>query len=223
MIKKITFIAVLFATVNVFAQAPEKSFYKGALVIDLNTGLDIYAVKQHYELKYNGTTVQSKDTVNAAGSHGPNFGIQYGILNWLGVGLKYKYDTYYTSPDKYTGIKPSVFGQEFGLVVDAHPVRVKHFDLITGFDLGYSSMNYHTHDLSGTNIYGSGSWFNLHLMPRFYIGPVGLNININVPFIKYNHLTTSNDNLNAVIFSSWKASGFGLGCGISVRLLKPRG
>lgn len=219
MLKKLILAAVLFTTVNVFAQSPDKSFYKGALVIDLNTGLDIYAVKQHYEIK--GTNY-SKDTTNAAGSHGPHFGVQYGVLNWLGVGLKYKYDTYYTSADKHTGIRPSVFGQEFGLVVDAHPVRVKHFDLITGFDLGYSSMTYHTHDQWGTEIYGSGSWFNLHVIPRVYIGPVGLSINFNVPFIRYNNLTTSSDNLNAILFSKWKATGFGIGCGISVRLLKPR-
>ncbi|MGZ3863610.1 MAG: hypothetical protein ACXVPN_09325 [Bacteroidia bacterium] len=222
MIKKLILAAVLFATASVFAQSPDRSFYKGALVFDLNTGLDIYAVKQHYELKYNGTTVTSKDTTNAAGSHGPNIGVQYGILNWLGIGVKYKYDTYYTSADKYTHIRPSVFGQEFGLVIDAHPVRVKHFDLITGFDLGYSSMTYHTHDMYGTEIYGSGSWFNLHVTPRVYLGPVGLSINFNVPFINYNHLTTSSDQLNAVIFSKWKATGFGIGCGISVRLLKPR-
>src|ERR1700747_93375 len=99
MFKKLIFAAVLFASVKAFAQSPDRSFYKGALVIDLNTGLDIYAVKQHYEIK--GTSY-SKDTVNAAGSHGPNIGIQYGVLDWLGVGLKYKYDTYYTSADKYT-------------------------------------------------------------------------------------------------------------------------
>jgi hypothetical protein len=220
MMKIITFVLVLFAVTSVFAQAPENSFYKGALVIDANTGLDIYSVKQHYEIK--GTTY-SKDTTNAAGSHGPNFGIEYGVLNWLAVGVRYKYDTYYTGKDKYTGITPSVFGTELGLSVNAHPVRVKHFDLITGINFGHSGLKYHTHDAFGTEIYGSGTWVDLHVIPRVYFGPVGISINFSVPFINYKNMTTSDDHLNSFFFSSWKATGFGLGIGVSFRFLKPRG
>ncbi|MGZ3866520.1 MAG: hypothetical protein ACXVC2_08425 [Bacteroidia bacterium] len=219
MFKKLIIAAVLFATVNVFAQAPDRSFYKGALVFDLNFGLDVYSVKQHYAIK--GTNY-SKDTTNAAGSHGPNLSLQYGVLNWLGIGLKYKYDTYFTSADKYTHIRPSVFGQEVGLVLDAHPVRVKHFDLITGVDIGHSSLVFHTHDQWGTEIYGSGSWFNVHVIPRLYFGRFGLNLTMSLPFIKYPNMTTSSDHLNTVFFSSWKASGFGLGWGVSFRFFKPR-
>jgi len=214
--KKLLLILAVFGVTQLSAQ----SFYKGALVADLTTGVDIYVVKYHYALRSN-TSIDTTVT-DGAGSKSQTLGLEYGVLDWLGLGLRGKIDNYYTDKDKITGIKPSVKGFEVGALIDFHIARKEHFNFVTGFEVGYSNLLYKTNDPWGTEIYGSGSWFNFHITPRYYFGRFGLEINLNVPIINYPNLTTSSKTINSYIVSSWKATGFGMNFGIQYRFLNSR-
>ncbi len=214
--KKLIFIFCFAASFATNAQ----SFYKGALVADLTTGIDVYNVKYKYALRSN-TSIDTTVT-GSAGSRGPTIGLEYGVSKWLGLGLRAKIDNYYTEADKITGIKPSVKGFEIGALVDFHMVRKEHFNFFAGMELGYSNLLYKTNDAFGTEIYGSGSWFNFHLTPRYYFGRFGIGISLNFPVINYPDMTTSSKTINSYIVSSWKATGFGANFGIQYRFLNER-
>jgi hypothetical protein len=215
--KKIILVLLAFTALQINAQ----SFYKGALVADLAYGFDIYSVKSHQAYKYNPPAPH--DTTDGAASTAPSLGLEYGVLNWLGIGIRGKYDTYVTSKDKTTGIKPTANGGEIGLTVNFHAVRKDVFNLVGGFDVGYSNFVYRSNDIVGTEAYGGGSWFNIHITPRFYFGRFGISTSINIPFINYPSLTTSNHNINNYITEwSWKATGFGMNFGIQYRFFKEK-
>lgn len=212
---------VLFILAFSIVKAQDPAFYKGALVADLTYGVDVYKVKYHYALKSNA----SADTTieDGAGSRGWTIGAQYGVVKWLGLGLRAKFDNYFTDTDKVTKRKPTVTGFEIGAVVDFHPVRKQHFDLILGAEMGYSSLLYDVNDGQNTQIYGTGSWFNFHITPRLYFGRFGIGISLNFPRINYPNMTTNDKNINNLVVSSWKATGFGFNFGLSYRFLKDRG
>ena len=217
--KKIIFVLMGFASLQMSAQ----SFYKGALVASLNYGIDIYNVKEH--LVYKGSAINGpapKDTTDGAGAHGLRLSAEYGVVDWLGVGLSGKINTYLTSKDKTTGITPTASGGEIGLLVNFHMLRKQKFNLSGGFDLGYSHLTYRSHDALGTEVYGDGSWFNLHITPRLYFGRFGINMTLNFPFINYPNLVSSDATFNKDYSFSWKSTGWGMNFGVQYRFLNPR-
>jgi len=205
-------------------QASAQSFHKGALVTDLSYGFDAYAVHYTTELIYNGAVIGTSKTTDGAVSTGPTLGVQYGLAKWFGLGLRAKYDNYVTSKDSISGIKPTATGFEVGLMTDFHVVKREHFNLSLGLDLGISKLIYKTNDPNQNylEVYGDGSWVNFRISPRYYFGRFGLGININIPTISYPHMTTSSKTLNSYVYSSWKASGFGMAFGVQYRFLNPR-
>ena len=223
MIKKIILLFICISSLQTFSQSSgsqvsSQSFYKGALVFDVNTGLDIYGVKFNYQTK-NITPAKDTTTKSGAGSTNFNFGLEYAVSNWLGLGVKAKFDKYIAGKDSSTHSTPTIRGIELAAVVNAHVVRVKHFDLPIGLDLGYSNLNYHLNDVGNNQIYGNGSYFNFHINPRIYFKRFGFNINIGVPFINYASLTSNNLTFNKYILADWKASGVSLGIGLQYRFL----
>ncbi len=201
-------------------QLNAQSFYKGALVADLNYGFDIYTVKSH--VSYKNNIIPDENTTDGAVSTSPNLGVEYGVLNWFGVGIRGKFDKYVTSKDSASGITPKANGTEVGLIVNFHLLRKKVFNLIAGFEGGYSHLLYRSNDIMGTEAYGDGTWINLHLTPRFYFGRFGISTSINVPFINYPNMTTSNTNFNSIVSWSWKATGFGMNFGVQYRFFKEK-
>ncbi len=198
-------------------QGYSQSFYKGALVVNAGAGLDAYGVKYHYQIK--GTN-QTHDETNGAASYNFNVGVEYGFNKWFGLGLRGKYDTYFTSRDSTTHSIPTANGLEIALALNAHVVHVRHFDLPIGMDVGYSRLNYHQNDLGDNQIYGNGSYFNLHINPRFYIGKFGFNINMAIPFINYANMTSNNSTYNQYVLANWKAAGLSFGAGIQYRFFE---
>ena len=209
------------ALLFVMLSAPlfSQSFYKGALVSDINLGVDIYSVQYHYQLK---NSTLSTDKKSGAASSNFNLGLEYGVTNWLGIGLRGKFDNYYAKYDSTTRSKPTVKGAEISLLVNAHVIRSKHFDLPIGIDLGYSHLNFFQNDLANNQIYGNGSIFNLHLNPRVYFGRFGFNLNMAFPFITYKNMTSNNATFNQYVLANWKASGFSLGFGLQYRFLRAK-
>lgn len=213
--KKLTLLFICVMSGQMFSQ----SFYKGALVVNANAGLDVYGVKYHYQLK--GTN-QVHDEVDGAASGNINLGVEYGFNKWFGIGLKGKFDNYLTRTDSTTKSTPTAKGLELALSLNAHVVHVKHFDLPIGMDIGYSHLKYMQNDVDNNQVYGNGSYFNLHINPRFYIGKFGFNINMAIPFINYSNMSSNNALYNQYVLANWKAVGLSVGAGIQYRFFEAK-
>jgi opacity protein-like surface antigen len=188
-----------------------QSFDKSSLVISANYGLDGYTIKEHTVNKVTNSDSNSK---GGAAATNFNLGIEYGLFKWLGIGLQFKLDNYIHNDTSVT----SAIGFEVGAIVNLHLVRTKHFNLLIGGDFGFSNL---TINLPTNNyqIYGNGTWADVHITPRFYFGRFGLNFNLYLPLINYPNLTTNVQSYNEYIASSWNANGFGATVGIQYRIL----
>ncbi len=225
MIKKIALFFICISSLQLFSQssnpqAPFQSFYPGALIVDLNTGIDVYGIKFNYQTK-NINPPRDTTAHGVAASTNFNFGVEYGLNNWFGLGIKAKFDKYVAGKDTTTHSTPTIRGIELAAVANAHVVRLPHFDLPLGIDLGYSNLNYHLNDAGNNQIYGNGSYLNFHINPRIYIKRFGFNINFAVPIINYS-LTSNNLTFNKYILADWKAAGISLGIGIQYRFLSAK-
>lgn len=205
--KKILAIVILIFSSQLFGQ----SFYKGAFVINANVGIDAYAVKYHYQLI--GTNY-THDENNGAAAANIGLGAEYGFNKWFGLGLRGRFNNYATKYDSTTHATPTAQSIDLALALNAHVVHVTHFDLPLGFDVGYSHLVYQN---SNDIVYGNGPYFNLHINPRFYIKKFGFNINLAIPFVHYNDMTSNNSLFNQYILADWKAAGFSFSFGIQYR------
>ena len=154
--KKIALLFLCYISIEVFPQTP--SMYKGALVVEANVGVDIYGITLKEQTK--NISSPRDTTVHSLGaSSNYNFGLEYGLSEWFGIGVKAKFDRYAAGKDTINHTTPTVRGTELAAVINAHVVHVKHFDLPIGLDLGYSRLNYHLNDVANNQVYGSGFLF----------------------------------------------------------------
>lgn len=191
----------------------EQSFQKGSLIASLSYGFDIDNVKLQ-EVNNYLTPPQTINSTGKAGSGNLNLGGEYGVNNWLGLGLQFKLDSYLHSSNV-----SQANGFEGGIIVNAHIVRHKHFDFLAGLDIGASTLTLTLNDGFNDQVYGSGSWFDFHLTTRIYFGKFGINTTLYFPSINYT-ITTNNSTFNEYIADSWKASGFGFNIGIQYHFLQ---
>jgi hypothetical protein len=180
----------------------------------------VYNVAYHYALKSNSSI--DTTTHSGAGSKSFGLGVEYGVLNWLGLGLCGKFDNYVTSKDAVTGTQPTAGGGQLGAIINFHVLRKEHFNLVLGINGGYSHLTYKTNDYWGTEVYGDGSWMRFSITPRYYFGRFGIEASLNFPTINYPNMTTSSKTLNNYIVSSWKGSGTGFYFGIQYRFLNSK-
>jgi len=211
-------ILLLVVSVVLLQHANAQSFQRGSVVATVNYGVDVYSVYQTYSA-YNVPNSTSSKT-SAAGSTNWNIEGEYGLFKWLGVGIHLKLDNYFTSKDTNTGYKPTAIGFEGGVLINAHLIRSQHFGLLIGCNLGFSTLNY-TADAFNDQIYGDGSWTDLHLSTRFYFGRFGINLNFYDPVINYKSLTSNNSNwgLGETVLASWLGKGGGASIGIQYRFI----
>lgn len=198
-----------------------QSFYKNALVTWVDFGVDAYVVQYHYSAKLSNNSTLNHDETSGAASHGVALAAEYGLAKWFGLGIKLKPDNFYTKYDSTTMSKPSASSFEGAVVANFHVVKTTHFDLPIGIDLGFSSLNYRQNDVTNTQVYGSGTYADLHINPRFYFGRFGLNINLSFPALHYN-ITTNNSTFNQYILADWKGTGFGFSFGAQYRFLSAK-
>jgi len=208
-------IACLFIFISFAASA--QSFYKGALVTDLNFGFDAYRIKQHSVDK---NTNKVTDTTNGAAAKNISIGGEYGVHKLLGLGLRIKYDKYVTEKDSASGFTPTAGGVEVGLLANFHVLRKEHFNLSIGVDLGYSGFIYNLNDGQNTQVYGNGFWYDFHITPRYYFGKFGLSATLYFPGIRYPNLTSNDEDFNKSTSISWKSSGVGFNLGLQYRFFK---
>lgn len=197
-----------------------QSFHKGALVTELNTGLEIYNTT--LKVRYNNYN-PVRDTVQTDKAANTNFGLaaEYGLHKRFGVGLRFKTNKYFTSKDSVTKRKPDVRTNDIVVVLNYHPIVTKNFDLVLGADIGYSTFKFKANDSLNIILSGGGSYVSLYVNPRIYFGRFGINFKLYAPFTNYNNLTTNNADFNKyATITKWKGSGFGLGFGIQYRFLE---
>lgn len=197
-----------------------QSFYKGALVTELNTGFENYNTVLKVKIKDPNRTRDTSYNDRAANT---NFGfaVEYGLHKNFGVGIRYKANNYFTSRDSVTNRKPEVKTNDFLVELNYHPVVKKNFDLVLGANIGYSTFKYKANDSLNLVLSGGGMYISPYINPRIYFGRFGINFKLFAPFANYNKLTTNNADFNTYIaITKWRASGFGLSFGIQYRFME---
>lgn len=181
--KKVIVVLSVLSSLNVLAQ---KSFEKNTNVVAFGMDLGLY----NYTSKI---ASNAKSETNPALNKMLNLHYERGVLNWLGVGAKVQLSDYFTSEDTITHAKPSVKAIDASLLVNAHFVRAKYVDMLAGFNVGYSHMNYEARDQAISSATGGGLMFDLHLQPRFYFGKhVGMFINLAYVHYGYKNMDFKN-------------------------------
>lgn len=198
-----------------------QSFYKGALVTELRTGLEVYnissSVHQNLGNRYRDTVYTDK-----AGNSYFGFGAEYGLHKMLGAGLSFNSHKFFASKDTASGKTPDTRAIDILAMINFHPVTTKKFDLVIGTDIGYSSFKYKTFDKDNTILSGKGMYFSAYLNPRIYFGAFGINFKLSTPYMKYSNVTTNNENFNKNNSYNYLklAAAWGLSFGIQYRFIK---
>lgn len=203
--KKVFLVAVLFACVKISAQ----SFAPLAIVVDANVGIEASSGNNHYQLK---------DISNGIQNGNVSIGAEVGILKWLGVGARFKYNDFFNSHDTSTNSTPKGNGYDAGLFLNFHPVHIDHFDLPIGFTYGFTHVNYNLNDANDTRLVGQGSWGDFHINPRIYIGKFGINANLSFPVVNYTSVSSNNNEAGNYINGDWHFTGISVSVGVQVRI-----
>lgn len=200
-----------------------QSFYKGALVTELRTGIEVYNISSSVHQNLGN---RSRDTVytDKAGNSYFGLGAEYGLHKMFGAGLSFNTHKFFSSTDTASGKKPDTRAFDILAMINFHPVTTKKFDLVIGSDVGYSSFKYKTFDKDNTILSGKGMYFSAYLNPRIYFGAFGINFKLSTPYMKYSNVTTNNENFNKNNTYNYLklASAWGLGFGIQYRFIKDK-
>jgi hypothetical protein len=214
--KKLFLISMLAFSVSGSAQ----SFYNGALVIDANTGIEVYNTELHVHNK-----VVNKDTVAAdrAGNLHFGFGAEYGFHANLGAGLRFKTSNYFVEKDTTGQGQEKIKSNDIIAEFSYHPFPRNNFDLVLGGNAGYSAIKFNFNDKDKTVVTSSGAFYSFFVSPRFYFGRFGINLKFYTPFYNYPELKSSNPEFTKEQSYRLKGiPGFGMDFGIQLRLLDER-
>jgi len=184
----------LISSVILFS-ANAQSFYKGAVVGEVRTGIELYNIYSDVTEKLWNRTRDTVYTDKAAATYF-GFGAEYGLHKYLGVGVVYNAHKFLSEKDTVTGIKQDTRANDFLVQINFHPVTTKKIDLLIGTDIGYSSFKLKTFDKENTILTGNGLYMSAYLNPRIYFGAFGINFKLSTPFMKYSNVITNNTDFN---------------------------
>nr|MDQ3048805.1 porin family protein [Bacteroidota bacterium] len=128
------------------ANAQDKAFEKGNVVVGLGAGLGIYKTKIHSEQTYGGIKY-SDDTTDAAASAIFPLMVEYGVTNWLGIGAKFAFSNYFEETDSISGRKATTRAIDAGLLINFHLVKSRRFDMPIVVNVGYSNFKISNNDI----------------------------------------------------------------------------
>lgn len=244
--KKITLLGLICFSSIAGIKAQDKSFQKGQITGDLGIGFAVYGTKVHTEFDetvWNGSGFVKRrtveDTTDAAASTVYTLNGEYGVTDWLGIGMRFGYSNYFaeTEHDTIFGVayayKPKVRSVDVGVMVNFHLIKTKRFDMPLCLTLGYSNFKYWQNNPSSSfpgqpdngNSMGKDNGLNygILLMPKIYFGEhIGMFFNIGYMGYKYPSIAFSNNsdtNLNNDdnLEYQLKGNGFNMGIGITVK------
>jgi hypothetical protein len=219
--KKILLLFSVALTLNSIAQ---NSFYKGALVTDVRTGIEIYNTSLK-STATNGTISKDTTTTDKAGDTHFGFAAEYGLHKYFGIGFSMNKHKFINSVDSATGVKADTRATDLNLVLNFHAISTKRFDLVLGADIGTSHFHFGTNDKVNTILTGKGMYSSLYINPRIYFGPVGINFRLFTPMFSYKNVTTNNADFNKYnsIHQFKGSAAWGLSFGIQYRFIKEKG
>ncbi len=215
--KKILFILASIAVLSQ-AKAQDNSFYKGALVLSADASFEAYSVNENYNIigisnKLFSATAKINTTTSAGGS------FEFGLFNWLGVGLQSTYNSYNLSKDS-SGSTPKATSFAIGGLANIHIIRFKHLDIMLGGNFSLAFLHY-TDNIGNVQL-ATGSSEDLHITARYYFGRFGFNASASLPFTNYPKFSNnSNLTVGENILDTWKASGGAFSIGIQYRIFSP--
>lgn len=207
---------LLLAVILTHQVSAQKSFYTGAFVFSANFGIDGNVADQHYFNQPEG----SAQTLNGmAPASNFNIGAEYGLFNFLGLGLVGRFDNYFSENNQITKTTTSAGAVDLGGTVNLHLLRMPHMDIFLGGDWGVSQFTYHVNDGLNTMAYGNGNWSDIHATGRLYFDRLGVNLSLYIPTMSYSNLQNNNSSTGEYIVNYWKSTGYGASIGLQYRIL----
>ncbi|HEU4716516.1 MAG TPA: hypothetical protein VFU15_01730 [Bacteroidia bacterium] len=210
-------LTLLFSCLSVAAFS--QSYDKGAKVIETRFDIGTFHTQSHDK-------VNNTNSTGAAASKIISASFDYGVLPWLGAGIKFQYDNYFTSKDTITHtppqadeiVKPSVHAFDPAVFADVHFLRRDHADLLIGGTIGPSFFSYHENDASDTRANGVGLWIDFHFTSRFYFGDhFGINLSAGYNSFNYPDMKAQSSTVPSIDSFSLKGSGGYFGLGLQYR------
>jgi hypothetical protein len=197
-----------------------QSFFRGALVFDLNTGIEAYHTNNTYTIRRGDT---SADTIvrDASASGHATLGMEIGFKKRWGIGVRGKANSFFANVDAVTHQRADIRSTDLLLLLNFHPVITKKFDLILGTDIGFTALKISVDDVYNTVRRGNGAYASIYINPRLYFKRFGINLKTYLPYVSYANLKSNQDQLDQFMITKWKASGVGVSLGIQYRLFKP--
>jgi hypothetical protein len=205
--KIITGLVFILFAYDVAGQSFAKKRIVGGLNFDIGTYNTIYWLNDFPETKEE----------DRAGSKIVSLWGEYGLANWLGIGLKIAGSNYFVSKDSLTGITPSVRSTDIGLQLSWHIVKSTKFDLPLTLVVGSSSFKEDFKTSDHATLKDNGSFSNIVINPRFFFGSkakFGVNLKLGWATYAYKSMDLKNDNNNFVDYFTLKSSGANFGIGI---------
>jgi hypothetical protein len=196
--------------------AQDKAFKEGDFVIDAGANFAYYN-NTSTPNSGPGAGVPKNDKM-AGGVYAA--GLEYGLFNWLGIGIKVRYDDYITSKDSITHLRPSVTGYDVLVNANLHVIKTKHLDIPIGLGYGYSGIQYNVpQDTLARNLKGQGAIFDVHMDPRLYFGEhFGINFHVAYTYFGYpSVIYNDNKNGTSVNTTHLTATGLNLGIGLQIK------
>lgn len=207
--------AILLFTALITQAYSQKSFYSKALILSANYGIDGNTANLNY---FNQAENSAQTLDGMAPSSNFNIAAEYGLLNWLGLGIIGRFDHYYPGSNNLTHTTPTAGAVDMGGTVNIHLLRMKHADILGGADWGVSQFTYNVNDGLNTKAYGNGNWSDIHATARLYFERLGFNLSLYVPTMTYNSLQNNGSHPGEYIVNYWKSTGYGASIGLQYRL-----
>ncbi len=209
-IQRLALSLVMLTSFSILSHA--QAFKKDDIVIDLGVNFSYYNTTNQSSAP--GSAVQSSHLGGGVYSAG----VEYGLANWFGVGVKLRYDDYITK-DSVTHPHPSATGYDALIIANFHFIKTKHLDIPIGVGYGYSGLKYTTQDSVASNLSGRGAIFDVHVDPRIYFGNhIGINFHVAYTYFGYPEVIY-NDNKtgNKPNTSNLTATGINIGVGLQFK------
>lgn len=191
-------------------------FEQGNIVVGFGSGIGIY--KTTFTNQTNTTIPAEKDTSGAVVFP---ISFEYGVLNWLGLGVRFGYNNYLEGKDTL-GTNQNARAIDFMGSVNAHFLRTKHIDMFVSAEYGFSHFKYQEDSQYNPKAVASGTGYSFGLNTRFYFGKAsrfGLNLRFALEGYNYQNGIISDDSTSNTDYKfGFKGNGKVFGIGLQYRI-----